>query len=82
MNRLRWNRRAKARNAILTTLALSGHDTWWTSLNLMAATRLGSGRYYPTIMGLEREGLIEGRWQSADERGDRLHPRRLYRIGS
>ena len=52
---------------------LSGAD-------LVALTSIASGSLYPLLLGLQKQGLLKGRWEAGDPRSLGRPLRRLYRL--
>ena len=46
--------------------------------DLMKATKLASGTLYPLLTRLEGEGLVTCRWETPEEGGEALRPRKYY----
>jgi PadR family transcriptional regulator len=57
---------------------LERQGDWRYGYDLSRETGLKSGTLYPALMRLEEQGLLETRWQEADQRG--RPPRHMYRL--
>jgi PadR family transcriptional regulator len=63
--------------ALLATL-LATPRAWRHGYELAQSTRLKSGTLYPLLIRLREQGLLESRWEQAEERG--RPPRHAYRL--
>lgn len=66
--------RSAQTNAVLGEL-IRDPDVGRYGYDLARATGLASGTLYPILMRLERQGLLEARWEFSDHR-----PRHVYRL--
>ena len=55
-------------------------DQQFCGSDLMDALGMASGTLYPILLRLEREGLLNSKWEKADAKDLRRPRRRLYKI--
>jgi DNA-binding PadR family transcriptional regulator len=52
----------------------------YAGAELMELTGIPSGNLYPLLLGLERRGLLQSRWEDLDPRASGRPRRRYYRL--
>jgi len=72
------SRKASPQTASLLVVLLESPRSWRHGYELSLETGLKSGTLYPTLIRLGDRGLLESRWQPAEEPG--RPPRHMYRL--
>jgi DNA-binding PadR family transcriptional regulator len=79
LERYRLMRRRHKVNASSRILAALADGEWHYGLDMMRATRMRSGRFYPALERLEDGGVVEARWDDSEDPPPKYR-RRLYRL--
>jgi hypothetical protein len=70
-------RRERQRTAVITYMRGNG---WLFTTDMWRHLRIRSGALYVVLAELERDGLVESRWQDGEERTPDRPRRRIYRL--
>jgi len=65
--------------ALILRVIRSEPDRWWAPLDVQSAckaenpeVKVGFRNIYPTLRSLVSSGLLTGRWETSDEKADRI----------